>query len=241
MPNHITNVIKILDLGRHSEAEVRKALLDEKGFVDFNAIKPFPESLKGLEPDCDTADRAKCALGLMSFDGPQFFKNLSMSNAITAITTPVKPEKHEMLLRCIKAGMECGYVYWYDWNSDNWGTKWNAYGQSEHPAGTREFRFQTAWSHPEDLMVSLSKLIPDAQLQISYADEDMGSNCGEYTIKGGEIELSDIAPAFRDMTKGQQTKYLKFAFSILHPGDAPEKHGYDKDFSYSEELYEMHN
>lgn len=243
MPNHVTNIIKVVDLGSHSEAELRANLLNEQGQVDFNSICRSPAILKGLVPDCDTVDRAKCALGLMSFDGPEFMKDIQLSNIIKTITTPAAPEKKEMLLQCIQAGIECGYVYWHDWNRENWGTKWNAYGQPEdgYPIGTTEFKFETAWSHPSALMQSLSKRLPGATFHISYADEDMGSNCGEYFIKAGEIERSDIAPAWSEMSPEERKKYLRFAFVILHPGDDPAKHGFDAEFNYSDELYEANN
>ena len=38
-----------------------------------------------------------------------------------------------------------GYVDWYDWCCEHWGTKWNAH-QYSHECG--EVWFETAWSHP---------------------------------------------------------------------------------------------
>lgn len=39
---------------------------------------------------------------------------------------------------------------WFDWNRDNWGTKWNAYDQEpiERTDDTLTIRFQTAWGPP---------------------------------------------------------------------------------------------
>jgi hypothetical protein len=50
---------------------------------------------------------------------------------------------------------------WHDWNKENWGTKWNAYGKEEYgpkmvrTEDTLTFYFQTAWSPPIPWLVAL--------------------------------------------------------------------------------------
>ena len=54
--------------------------------------------------------------------------------------------------------MEASKGYnWYDWSIENWGTKRNAYRYRDNG---RTFRFETASSHPEPVMVALSRLFP---------------------------------------------------------------------------------
>ena len=77
-----------------------------------------------------------------------------------------------------------GEKNWYDWSIANWDTKWNA---NETIVNDNSIDFQTAWSHPEKVIIQLSKLLPKVILQVQYADEDIGSNCGEYRILNGEI------------------------------------------------------
>lgn len=54
-----------------------------------------------------------------------------------------------------------GRPNWYDWNSDNWGTKWNAYDiniESEWDGGDcceMEIHFDTAWSAPFPIIEAL--------------------------------------------------------------------------------------
>lgn len=85
---------------------------------------------------------------------------------------------------------EPGVICWYEWNIDHWGTKWNGYSlhTTDHGDGTAEIRFETAWSHPFPVLEALSRALPDAELSVSYADEDLGSNLGWYVIRGGEID-----------------------------------------------------
>lgn len=79
-------------------------------------------------------------------------------------------------------------VCWYEWCPKNWGTKWNAYDHSVEPQPDDlcEVRFDTAWAHPYPVIEALSAKFPDEIIEVKYADEDFGSNCGRYKIKGGK-------------------------------------------------------
>jgi len=53
-----------------------------------------------------------------------------------------------------------GKKNWHDWNRENWGTKWNAYGQKEGARITRTedsvtVHFETAWSPPRRWLAAL--------------------------------------------------------------------------------------
>lgn len=74
---------------------------------------------------------------------------------------------------------------WRRWSIDNWGTKWNAYGQQAGQTTPGEIRFETAWSHPEPVINALSALFPDREIQVAYADEDAGYNLGVYALRHG--------------------------------------------------------
>lgn len=73
---------------------------------------------------------------------------------------------------------------WYDWALANWGTKWGGYDAERMNPDT--VRFLTAWSTPFEAIVTLSKLHPDHEFVVQFADEDFGSNVGEYVIMDGE-------------------------------------------------------
>jgi hypothetical protein len=59
--------------------------------------------------------------------------------------------------RCVREGIP----NWYDWNCENWGTKWNAYAQSiiEQDDDMLQLRFDTAWSPPTPVIEALRDLI----------------------------------------------------------------------------------
>lgn len=77
-----------------------------------------------------------------------------------------------------------GYVDWYDWSRDHWGTKWNA---CDCYISDDEIEFNTAWSNVVELIVELSIQHPDYEFYYEYADEDTGCQVGYIRVKGGEF------------------------------------------------------
>lgn len=73
---------------------------------------------------------------------------------------------------------------WYDWSIKNWGTKWNA---GDTVVYSDIIEFQTAWSTPIPVFVELSKRLKNVEINVDYADEDIGSNCGSLLIINGNV------------------------------------------------------
>lgn len=77
------------------------------------------------------------------------------------------------------------WLNWYQWNLAHWGTKWNAHNGQWYEDD--EFEFEAAWSAALPVLVELSRQNPKLIIEMKYADEIIGTNCGRFTIKGGEI------------------------------------------------------
>ena len=107
----------------------------------------------------------------------------------------------------------CGYLHSMDFARKVWGTKWNACNPSANPDEGKA-SFDTAWSCPEGVLVELSKRFPEDIIEVVFADEDAGSNCGRFTLKAGAVVDQDIAPAWRDMTDEQKEKWKAFAYEV---------------------------
>lgn len=61
---------------------------------------------------------------------------------------------------------------WYNWNIENWGTKWDACDVYASLCGNKvEFSFDTAWSEPEEVLRSLSLLFPDVIVNNDWTEE----------------------------------------------------------------------
>lgn len=95
---------------------------------------------------------------------------------------------------------------WYDWSIDNWGTKWNSFGYDCITDNTNEstdyaLMFCTAWSAPHPVIEELSQKYPDIEIFHTWADEDIGSNCGmrHYWNEGFDEYIPDTDDEAKDI------------------------------------------
>lgn len=80
-----------------------------------------------------------------------------------------------------------GLPFWWRWNVDNWGTKWDACYASleEEETNLLQYRFDTAWSAPLPVIEQASKQYKDLTFRIHYIEEqDWG---GEVTFNNGQV------------------------------------------------------
>ena len=82
---------------------------------------------------------------------------------------------------------------WYNWRVNHWGTKSNARTPtiSTHDDGTVTIEFRTAWSAPSAIISELTLRLPGETLHVQWADEDLGFNLGDVTIRDSVIISSD--------------------------------------------------
>lgn len=233
MPNHITNIVKVLSLGNSTIEQVRARILNNKGDIDFNVVFGMQECLKGFNPHHGAISVANAKLQT-PVSGNPMIAIMEIENRERALqgVEGLSEEDKALVQRCIDNYKESGFVYWYDWANEVWGTKWNAYNQSVQPLC---FKFDTAWGHPEKVINKISKDLPDVEFSIQYADEDTGSNCGSYIVKNGVRSSEDIAPNWSQMSIDQKRKYTEFAFRICHPETDQKEYGYDENWDYIEE------
>ena len=184
MPNHITTSIK-------ASSEILQALIGEyegKPNIDFNKIIPKPEILDRIIADgSDTI--VEVLFGDIDLQkSSNILDNLKVSNFLTSLKRKdiqnMDDERFENLISMMRVKREFGYTSWYDWSSANWGTKWNAYDQFIDDG---EIKFNTAWATPMPIIQKLSKMFPDEEIRVKYADEDYGSNYGDFIIKNGDM------------------------------------------------------
>lgn len=91
-------------------------------------------------------------------------------------------------------GMRNSIPNWYDWSRENWGTKWNAYSHTEHRNTPTTIYFETAWAMPQPILYALADAFPELSFTWRYADEDLGYNCGSFTVTKG-VAAQDSEPA----------------------------------------------
>lgn len=90
--------------------------------------------------------------------------------------------------------------HWYNWNCDNWGTKWDAkceessldqLDRNEYPDGSHSvtYRFETAWGAPNEVFVALAEKYPELEFGITW-EEEQGFGA-ELVGQNGEITETD--------------------------------------------------
>ena len=63
---------------------------------------------------------------------------------------------------------------WYNWQCDNWGTKWNSYDCSLDEDEERlEYVFDTAWAPPTPVIDALREQYPDLGISAFYDEPGM--------------------------------------------------------------------
>lgn len=208
MPNWVMNKITCTNMSKLTDL-----LINEEGNVDFNKLIPRPKDLdidagygdysnikyRGLHSEKDV-----CELVIIEGFKECYNKKITQEKFVGKIMEDelvVKairklknfPEASISHIRTYIAGYfnlkRYGSVNWYDWDLHNWGTKWNA---NETVVDSDVIEFQTAWSAPSPIYLKLSKELPDEVIEVNYADEDIGSNCGVLRYKDGEVEKVDI-------------------------------------------------
>ena len=224
MLNNVTNIIEIEieDLGGTKLSEVRDVLLNENNHVDFEKITPMPDCLKDFIPYRCTTAFSEVKLNLKVSENPSLTLWQEVIKDKVLENEAEMSDKDRGMLEC---AINC---YWFEWSFANWGTKWNAYHQQEdgNAEGETEFIFDTACYHPVPIIDKLSRMLPDVTFLVKYADEKLGTNCGSYSIKGGEHIHFDIAPYWPDMTDEEERKWAKFASGLLCPDTDPRSFGY---------------
>lgn len=200
MPNHVYNKLtgpkKVLE----------KYLTDGK--FDFRKILPIPKHAKEPELPWNAYDELR---NLNDTQKSKIINELKTTGFLG--TEKTKIELTEKTLKETIDFLKYNTMTQYDWQVNNWGTKWNAYNQSievdgiilveEHisseetimkkterqteTTGTEmTINFSTAWSPPYDLMHLLSKK-EKCVLQYEWIEEQGAACLGKETIESGIV------------------------------------------------------
>jgi hypothetical protein len=215
MPNHVTNIINAADhilafmVGDKDEDGDRR-------LFDFNKVIPMPEGLQ-VTAEGRATSLAELLTGKIQFEAPstddamsengihQVLAAMKASTALQMLQNNVLKEfdddGFENFLQILRNCREHGYPTWYEWSSEHWGTKWNAYDFAEVEGGVQ---FDTAWGAPHPVIEKLVSMFPRDKITHRWADEDIGANQGFLVYEDGEVEKAEIADPvdFALMIKG---------------------------------------
>ncbi len=106
--------------------------------------------------------------------------------------------------------------WWYNWNVENWGTKWDCYevnmrrpdynpewGEKPHVV----YQFETAWSPPNETLISyLSHLFPEVTVVNWFQETGMDFAGHGVYVNGQQTEFQEYKPNVQEsdlVWKGQ--------------------------------------
>ena len=231
MPNHITNILKF-----EGDSEQVHAMLDQIkneelgiGSIDFNKIIPMPESLNieaGSRTDealyvCMMAlNPAAPDMGVPKLSSEEYQKLAGIvgrSKGEQFMTLDAqrisRASKYTPLSDVIAMGqvvisnfLQYGCGDWYGWCNRNWGTKWNAY-DVHFDQESQSIHFLTAWDTPMPVIDKLSQMFPEMEIDLQWADEDIGHNVGHVVLLAGE-------PIDGNIPEGGSREAYEMAFQI---------------------------
>lgn len=90
--------------------------------------------------------------------------------------------------------------FWYDWNCENWGTKWDTDAElEEFDEAHLRYRIETAWSPPTAALVALSAQHPDVHFELDWEEEQGFGGTYEFRAGGArETNYYDIPTSHAD-------------------------------------------
>ncbi|MBD1572913.1 hypothetical protein HC725_06415 [Vibrio sp. S17_S38] len=230
MPNHVTTIVQ-------SDSAVIESMLNGDRLVDFNLIIPKHQDLE-LGSSLGINLAAESAANLMCMEptsNNELIAKLELINRLKTNAIEMTDECFEQFVQMMRNKRSHGFYHVMDFARNAWGTKWNAYDQSAEINTDCKVTFDTAWSHPAPVILFISKKFPNSVIKVNYADEDLGSNCGFYTIQNGNITTQNIAPNYSEQNESEKKYWAEFAFKIKHPDGNPTDWGMDKEFNYIED------
>ena len=210
MPNHITNILKFEGDSEQVHAMLDKIKSDELGLgsIDFNKIIPMPESLN-IEAGSRTDEALYVCMMALNPAAPDMGVPKLSSEEYQKLAGIVGRSKGEQFmtldaLRISRASkytplsdviamgqvvisnyLQYGCGDWYGWCNRNWGTKWNAY-DVHFDQESQSIHFLTAWDTPMPVIDKLSQMFPEVEIDLQWADEDIGHNVGHVVLLAGE-------------------------------------------------------
>lgn len=203
MPNYVTTIIK------SSNQDLVKSL------KDFNQIIPMPKIFN------EFGDSIRIFFDIEDFIEFVKKQNLTTINkdVLKKLAAKFAPyndvpdrSKDEFILQTY-CYFETGCKHPIDWYKANWDTKWNSYDFELTDDGCK---FDTSWTHPFSIIKKLSEMYPNDEMEVKYADEDIGYNLGHYKIKNSHIEIifDENGQSMKDRkwfalcVKGSQHEYV---------------------------------
>lgn len=197
MPNRITNLVK-------SSHEVLNALGGEDELVNFCALIPISPEATGMTQEYTATSLVDLLTGGVNFHPSEqdcmgklkldfIMRVLTERGGIAALDSDeFEKFMHALRYQRYEGCFKRHHVnYPSDWLWTHWGTKENAWGAEQIGGG---ILFKTQWSPPHHVIARLACRFPDEKIELLWAGEVIGENCGHRIFESGgwrDIVLED--------------------------------------------------
>lgn len=198
MPNWAFNTLTIAgDEKRLQELKDHVGVSDNQ--FDFNTIILMPRPLYDTESSLKTDQLLGFYCYLNNLDVPDDCP----STAVYDTYRDCKDQKKEAIedankltqkeldygKRAYDNLIEYGYIDWYKWAINNWGTKWNSDETTfeDEGDGKLHYYFNTAWCAPIPVIEELSRQFPDLVLSLEVSYEG-GEPPDIFVFSAGDIK-----------------------------------------------------
>ena len=159
MPNWCENIVRVhADTAGELQRFTTHVASEDNPF-SFNSILPMPRELTGT-----LAPAQICT--------PDEYHDWIKEHQPT-YEHGDRPITKAMSKRFIE---QYGADNWYDWQTKNWGTKWDTGGEEvsvEIDDTVAEYMFDTAWGPPEEIYNHLVETFPDHQINWYFHEPNM--------------------------------------------------------------------
>lgn len=183
MPNWTTNDVTI-KADAETVAKIKAECFDSEGNFDFETLIPFPEGFdKALTSGSDDMAYDVVYGDWNSVAMYPWMGTVSREDTVTKLRANFAARGADLdtLAEGYKRNVELtGHKTWYEWCTDNWGTKWNACETSLRPSNEEAlvFTFSTAWREPTPVFEALHAKYPSAYIRVVCEHEGDDSITG---------------------------------------------------------------
>lgn len=210
MPNYVTNIIEFTGDQETIDALFEFIKNDKFGLgtIDFEKIRPRPKELD-IESGSLSMNGLKAYRDFMEvycFDKERTLEEKlnvpkEKEDLFLEQRTDIDPEVFAFGRQAYHNLLKFGAPTWYEWDIENWGTKWNAcgyYEDTDYSHHYNKLEFDTAWSAPHPIIEDLAEKFPTLMISHKWADEDIGNNCGEIVYDNGEERFVNIPETYKE-------------------------------------------
>ena len=194
MPNWVTNKMEIAGTEKQVEKVLKYIKSEEYDSpIDFNCIVPAPECIRKCPSSGREAKTAENFYKIATKAGIDPIAQIKAGKLTSEMreqqkdweefrqnTLKDKEQKDfwgerylmpyiDLMVNYLTCMKETGCVDWYDWDCENWGTKWNA---TEATVDGNMVTFWTAWSAPEPIFKALANRFKTVTFRVECANED---------------------------------------------------------------------